>query len=352
MAVVRDPAPLTFFDVETTGLSSEDRVVSLGVIHVEDASAFREGLTTASATHLIFNPERPSHPRARAVHGYSDVVLSAQERFSEHALDLRNFFEHSGRLIAHNASFDRRFILREFELAGTSLRGPEFFCTMLEYRRQHEGRSGLDAVLRHMEMPPRTGHHGALADAWFAMAVYRWLHGLAIPTLEHLPTHGPLNLRDHPPSTTVNAPAMPPLSRVDPILPDPPIDVSAFKAAIELLAPMATLMMHVAHADGEVLVSEVEAISLLMHTTLTGRAHGLSDSQQQDVLAYLVELEPTTDDIRTACSTIVRDANMRNSVAGWIRQVTYADGNPSPAENTAILRIADTIREVRRSLPH
>lgn len=43
---------------------------------------------------------------------------------------------------------------------------------------------------------------------------------------------------------------------------------------------------------------------------------------------------------------------MRNSVGGWIRQVTYADGNPSPAENTAILQIADAMREVRRSLPH
>lgn len=349
MAAERDAAPLTFFDVETTGLSSEDRVVSLGIIHVDDVSSFRTGLTTASATHLIFNPGRKSHPRARSVHGYSDAVLALQEPFSKHAPDLRGYFEHAGLAVAHNASFDRRFILKEFELTGRALHGPEFFCTMLEYRRQNEGRSGLDAVLQHIGMPPRTGHHGALADAWYAMAVYRWLHGMAIPTLEALPTHGPLNLRDktvH--EESVVADKIPEFADKNVSRPTP--DARAFAAAVALLSPMATLMMHIAHADGDVHALEVEAISLLMHTTLTGLSHSLTDAQQQDLLSYLVELQPSSEDIEAACLSVVRDANMRNSLSGWVRQVTMADGNPSPAENASILEIADTMRKVRRSL--
>jgi len=339
--------PLTFFDVETTGLSREDRVVSLGVLHVVDVPGFRSGFTKATGTHLIFNPERPSHPRARAVHGYTDEVLARQDSFAAHAEDLREFFEHGGVLAAHNVSFDRRFINREFELAGSPLpKSADFYCTMLAYRRQYAGeRSGLDAVLKHMQMPPRTGHHGAFADAWYAMAVFRWLQGLPIPSLAELPTQGPLNLRL--PGQAKASPAPKPAA---PLVVMPSEDQQAFEAALQLLSPLATIMMHVAHADGTVMQAEVEAISLLMHTMLTGRSHGLSDAQQQDLLAHLVDVTPTPDDLLVACRGIVRDENMRNSVSGWVRQVTFADGDPSTSEKAAILQVADKMREARRSL--
>jgi len=343
-----DLRPLTFFDVETTGLSREDRVVSLGVLHVVNVPGFRSGFTEATGTHLIFNPDRPSHPRARAVHGYADDVLARQDSFAEHAADLREFFEHGGVLAAHNVSFDRRFIMREFELAGSPLpKAADFYCTMMAYRRQYVGeRSGLDAVLKHMQLPPRTGHHGAFADAWYAMAIFRWLQGLPIPNLADLPTQGPLNLRMAGKAT----PPVPP----KPVSLAPPLpaaeDKQAFAAAVQLLSPLATIMMHVAHADGTVMQAEIEAISLLMHTMLTGRPHGLSDAQQQDLLAHLVDVTPTPDDLLVACQGIVRDENMRNSVSGWVRQVTFADGDPSTAEKAAILQVADKMREARRSL--
>jgi uncharacterized tellurite resistance protein B-like protein len=176
------------------------------------------------------------------------------------------------------------------------------------------------------------------------MAIFRWLQGLPIPSLAELPTQGPLNLR-----LAGQAKVWTPPRAAAPVLPAAE-DKQAFAAAVQLLSPLATIMMHVAHADGTVIQAEIEAISLLMHTMLTGRPHGLSDAQQQDLLARLVDVTPTQDDLLAACQGIVRDENMRNSVSGWVRQVTFADGDPSTAEKAAILQVADKMREARRSL--
>ena len=57
-----EPSRVLFVDVETTGLHSRDRVVSLGMFEL-DMVALRTGTFSAAGTYLVFDPGRKSHPR-------------------------------------------------------------------------------------------------------------------------------------------------------------------------------------------------------------------------------------------------------------------------------------------------
>lgn len=334
---------LSFVDVETTGLSREDRIVTLGIVRIDDPSALAAGETAAAAlNYTIFNPGRPSHPAARRVHGYDDAYLRHQDAFEEHAAEIIGALSGDRVLVAHNASFDKRFLTREFARAGHALE-TEFFCTMLTHKALHGAPSGLDAITRQMRYTPRGERHGALEDAWRAMAVYCWLHHYPVPPIDQLPVVQPFNAR----TPGAEPPRAPPAPFPTPL----PAPVLRFpRPAFDLLSPLATVMLSIARADGAVLRAEIESVSLLMHTMLAGAAMRVTDDEQQDLLAALVDLDPNPDDIDRACATIAGDRNMSGSVVGWMRQVTYADGGSSEAERDAILRVAEGIRRARGPL--
>ncbi|MDB5506889.1 MAG: Exonuclease RNase and polymerase [Devosia sp.] len=342
--------PITFFDVETTGLTGQDRIVSLGLLYIDDVERLARGERTGEGVHLLFNPGRASHPAARKVHGYRDDLLALQDGFAAHADDLGHYFSHHGLGVAHNLSFDKRFIETAFSEARRSPPRLDYHCTMLQHRRAHGANSGLDKVLLQMGMPPRSGFHGALTDAWFAMAVFCWLHGWPIPKVDDIPRLEPTNMRHtaepiRPAKAAVVAPAS--------VAPSPPVPAEwspAFAAAREALWPLATLLMHIAHADGEVLQAEVETISLLMHTVLAGTPGGSSVSEEQDLLASLVALRPNSDDLDRAAFEVMQSAHLKQAVAGWVRALSFADGENSPAENRAILDITERLRRARLAL--
>lgn len=335
--------PITFFDVETTGLSSGDRIVSIGVVHYPSAKSLGDWTASPQLRHLIFNPGRPSDPRARKVHGYADDLLARQDSFSDHAEALHPLFTHNGQLIAHNVSFDKRFVTAAFGDTRWKLRNSSFGCTMLEHRRIHGSPSGLDAVLTQMGLGARTGHHGALADAWLAMAVYCWLHGLPVPDLSQMPVIAPTNLRDG------SAPA----GKVIPIA-VPQQSTSrhsdAYAAALETLTPLATVMVRIASADGMLYQAEVEALSLLMYTTLAGMPQRLGDEEYQDLLATLVDLPCDDAALGRAARAIVRSRELRESVAGWVRTMTYADGSASTAEHAQIVAVTAALGAARQAI--
>jgi len=338
-------APITVVDVETTGLANEDRVVSLGVLQVDNLNQLHSnGTLEAKGTYLVFNPGRPSHPRARKVHGYDDEFLALQDSFAAHAEQLRPYFE-QGTVVAHNASFDERFIRREFEAIGAPLKQSNFHCTMLEHRRRHGSPSGLDAVLSQIGYPARTGRHGALQDAWYALAVYCWLMGLPTPSISSLPGAEPQNIRSgrRPTQTTSAVPAAPKVVMDDALL----------QSARKRIFPIATVMMAVAAADDEVFGAEVESISLLIDTMLAGTPAGADSTIGGRLLEQLADLRPGETEIAAACDAIVADRHMQSAVTSWIRQVTYADGNASHIEANAVMNIATQLREAhgrRRAL--
>lgn len=194
------PSSVAFCDVETTGLSEHDRVITFAGIGLKTASLAR-GEFDLAYSYLIFDPGKKSHQKAEQVHGYSDWASRFQDPFSVYADELWKFLSSYDVLVAHNAAFDFGFINREMVLAGLSELSRPIFCTMEAYRaRGIGGSASLNAVCRQINLVRASEVHGALEDAWLAMQVYLWLHGC--PLRAGIPADLPLvpsNLHDVPP---------------------------------------------------------------------------------------------------------------------------------------------------------
>lgn len=111
-------------DFETTGIlpSQHHRVVEVGVAHVEF-----DGTVTGRWETLV-NPRRDLGPQG--IHGIRAAQILEAPEFADIAPDLAGLLR--GRVVvAHNASFDLRFLHAEFERAGHPL-APELpsLCTM------------------------------------------------------------------------------------------------------------------------------------------------------------------------------------------------------------------------------
>jgi DNA polymerase III epsilon subunit-like protein len=149
----------------------------------------------------VFNPELPCHPRASAVHGYDDWTLSHQPTFEEHADGIRDLISESDLIVAHNAAFDMRFIRNEFTRIKRKLPNRPVYCTMQEWRMMSSGGSAkLNVVVAQFGHTRASQRHGALEDAWLAMAVYLGINTPArIPPFDVVQPKIPVNLRPVPP---------------------------------------------------------------------------------------------------------------------------------------------------------
>ena len=173
----RLPASVAFCDVETTGLSNHDRIVSFGGIGMFSRNLAKGG-PDLEYLYLVFDPGRENRHGAEQIHGFSDSALRLQDPFAIHAPDVWRFLASYELLVAHNAAFDVRFINREMKLAGLPALTSSVFCTMKAYRAlDHGGSASLTAVCRHIKLARAGDLHDAIEDAWLAMQIYLWLHG-------------------------------------------------------------------------------------------------------------------------------------------------------------------------------
>ena len=101
------------FDTETTGLDvmTGDRIVEIGCVELINH------LPTENNFHVYINPERDMPEEAFRVHGLSEEFLSDKPKFAEIAKDFHDFIKDTV-LIAHNASFDVKFLNWELDKAG------------------------------------------------------------------------------------------------------------------------------------------------------------------------------------------------------------------------------------------
>ncbi|WP_156042263.1 exonuclease domain-containing protein [Bradyrhizobium sp. URHD0069] len=195
------PKCIAFLDVETTGLNEKDRVVTLAGVKLLDTDLLATGTASLAYLHLIFDPGKKSHPRAEAVHGYSDWVLRHQDGFGAYAETIESFFNSADLVVAHNAEFDLGFYNREMDRAARRPIAIPGLCTMSTYRQRGFGGScSLDAVCQKIGAARNGKLHGALEDAWLAMRVYLWLNQRNFAGM--LPIEfasGPSNFKDAPP---------------------------------------------------------------------------------------------------------------------------------------------------------
>ena len=165
--------PFAVIDFETTGLVPErtDRVVEIGVALTDDSGRIEHEWTT------LVNPHRDIG--ATHVHGIQacDVVDAPDfAAISDHLLEML-----TGRVVvAHNASFDMRFINAELEWAGQpGLPSDRALDTLAIARKKFPGSpASLDALCRRFGIDNSMREkHGALLDSEILAEVYLELTG-------------------------------------------------------------------------------------------------------------------------------------------------------------------------------
>jgi DNA polymerase III epsilon subunit len=155
-------------DFETTGLSPDcgDRVIEVGAVLIRNNEI-------VDRFQSLLNPGIKVSSFIESYTGISNEMLRTAPSVAEVMHDFASFIsEH--RLVAHNASFDRRFLDSELRRINRQLT-QEFACTLLVSRRLYpEAPShSLETLVRYKKLKSSGVHHRALADA--EMTGHLWI---------------------------------------------------------------------------------------------------------------------------------------------------------------------------------
>ncbi|MGB1319551.1 MAG: 3'-5' exonuclease [Vibrio gallaecicus] len=157
-------------DFETTGLSPNmgDRAIEIGAVRLVD------GKVTDTFQQLM-NPGFRVSGFIENYTGITNNMLRTAPSCEEVMSEFADFIQDSC-LVAHNASFDKRFLDAELDLIGKGYSG-EFACSMLIARRlvQDSPTHKLGDLVRFLNIDNDGVFHRALADSemtaklWLAM---------------------------------------------------------------------------------------------------------------------------------------------------------------------------------------
>lgn len=173
------------FDTETTGFDPEkgDKVVEIGAIRIYDKMRSEDPRDTF---HVLVNPERDIPEEVVKVHGITNEKVKDAPVFADVADDFLAFIGDAP-LVAHNASFDMKFLNAELEQMGRETLSNKVVDTLAITRRKFPGaRATLDALCARFEVDLSARvFHGALLDSQLLADVYLHLcgglqHGLTL----------------------------------------------------------------------------------------------------------------------------------------------------------------------------
>jgi DNA polymerase-3 subunit epsilon len=158
------------FDTETTGLSPEQghKVIEIGCVELIDKRK------TGKSFQIYINPDRDVPNEAFKIHGISTEFLQDKPKFHQCHESFLEFIADS-KLIAHNASFDMKFI--NFELALLKLPqiiNSRVLDTLQIARKKFPGaQNSLNALCKRFNIDlAARNYHGALLDAELLADVY------------------------------------------------------------------------------------------------------------------------------------------------------------------------------------
>lgn len=151
---------LVILDFETTGLSPNqgDRAIEIGAVRLVN------GEITAEFQQLM-NPGKRVSSFIEDYTGISNYMLKEAPPCSQVMSDFVDFIGDDN-LIAHNASFDKRFLEAELTQISTSYSG-KFSCSLLLARRvfQDAPSYSLGNLIKHLGISTAGAYHRALFDA-------------------------------------------------------------------------------------------------------------------------------------------------------------------------------------------
>ncbi len=155
-------------DFETTGLSPGcgDRTIEVGAVLVSNQQI-------VDRFQSLMNPEMRVSGFIEDYTGITNRMLSTAPSIKEVMHKLKVFLAQH-HLVAHNASFDSRFLDAELERINHK-RKNEFACSMLSSRRLYPEAPNhkLDTLVRYKSLKTDGIHHRALADA--EMTAHLWI---------------------------------------------------------------------------------------------------------------------------------------------------------------------------------
>ncbi len=131
---------VVFVDTETTGLSNDDEFIEvaaiLGKFNKQGKIEILDKYTGLRKPNVEINPE------ARKVHKIEDEELIDSELNYD---KLNNIFEKAHFIAAHNASFDKKFLIKEFE----QLKNKFWLCSMngIKWKKRGFDSKGLQSLL-------------------------------------------------------------------------------------------------------------------------------------------------------------------------------------------------------------
>lgn len=147
-----------YLDIETTGLSDEDRMIEIAIIGEENQVLL----------HHILNPERSLSQRIQALTGFSNEILQEQPKFANIEADVLALFSEHQPVVIYNKKFDVRFFPHHF------FRDISTSCALEAFRNAYGNGTTLDVAARlaghEWDGPP----HRAVTDARACRTVWNW----------------------------------------------------------------------------------------------------------------------------------------------------------------------------------
>lgn len=177
---------LIIFDFETTGLSPNqgDRTIEIGAVRLE------EGQIT-DRFQALMNPGMRINSFIEGYTGITNKMLDSAAPCSDVMIEFSRFIGNSN-LIAHNASFDKRFLTSEFARCALTI-GGDVGCSLLLAKRifQDAGSYKLSNLIEYATIEGAGDYHRALYDA--EMTAKLWLsmldHIRETYAIKHIPYH-------------------------------------------------------------------------------------------------------------------------------------------------------------------
>jgi len=157
--------PVTFFDLETTGLSlSRDRIVELAIIRVSPQGDVFEKVRR-------YNPEMPIPPEAADIHGITDDLVADEHPFRATAKSLASLLEPCDLAGFNIRRFDLPILLAEFRRAGVTFEVKDRRLIDMKMIFHREEPRDLSAAARFYLGRDHADAHTALGDIRTTAAV-------------------------------------------------------------------------------------------------------------------------------------------------------------------------------------
>jgi DNA polymerase III subunit epsilon len=163
-----DADSVVVLDFETTGMSPDygDRAIEIGAVKLEHGEI-------VDTYQCLMNPGRRIDRFIEDYTGITNSMLKEAPPCEEVMKEFVGFLGETN-LVAHNASFDRRFLDAECSRINRKYKGG-FACSMLAARRlyPHAPNHKLGTLVEYNQLPNDGTFHRALADA--QMTSHLWL---------------------------------------------------------------------------------------------------------------------------------------------------------------------------------